>query len=539
LLLVSEGGLIFIENIRPSIKTMLTSRRDTISFAGLALFLLASFWIMATRHFYDDEVASIRWVAQRGFLELFAFINSTDVHPPLSYLVNRLFWFEHYPRLLFVPAVALNAMAVFFFFRSASARLNDRCALICLFCLTFLNSEVLMWGISVRWYSIFVPLSIFLFTVLLLREVNVRSIYLVALTLVVLTYTCYLIFLLLPFVCALLWLRGGRRHRKHLLAAALIYCFLTAYQYWIFATVHRHGSDSQQFSLLNSFAYAVLEVVNGSSAFPLEPLAVLKNLAILFLFVAAILRWRRESVNATSIVTISALVVGCIAMLTITGLGGKMRNGAFLNIWFALLMAMLIPRAPGWIRVGVTGTVLGFTVLSSYNLMAGTETLKDRYNFPIKETVSLVEDCKRRNQGVETIVYVTNDPTIAFELTNRRIPVYCPHTGAAYVKPIPARKGDRVIFIDHEKGALSDSEYAAIQKRRADIMARSRVVEGPLHLGSNKWYRLKGKISRRPFHSYYLEMTVVELQEDIVLRPYLDEFKNTGAANKEILRNAE
>jgi hypothetical protein len=53
------------------------------------------------------------------------------------------------------------------------------------------------------------------------------------------------------------------------------------------------------------------------------------------------------------------------------------------------------------------------------------------------------------------------------------------------------------------------------------------------------WDRLKGKTSRRPFNAYYLEMTVVELQEDMVLRPHLDEFNNKAAAKNELLRTAE
>ena len=84
-------------------------------------------WGVINGTFYDDEIFNIRNVSIRGFAALIQHVNTDDVHPPGSYVLNRVLldllgnW-----ELVKIADGFLNALALGFFFWMAWPRISSR-----------------------------------------------------------------------------------------------------------------------------------------------------------------------------------------------------------------------------------------------------------------------------------------------------------------------------------------------------------------------------------------------------------------------------
>jgi hypothetical protein len=125
---------------------------------GVAAFLSIAVVIAVQRgSFYDDEISNVRQVEGRDIGSIIHTANSTDVHPPGSYVLNALIL-----RLLGswesvkIAGGCLNALAlaVFLFMAFSSLTRGQRLLLAGVLATA---STTLLWSASIRWYSYFNP----------------------------------------------------------------------------------------------------------------------------------------------------------------------------------------------------------------------------------------------------------------------------------------------------------------------------------------------------------------------------------------------
>jgi hypothetical protein len=481
---------------------------------GAMLFMALGIAIAFTRHFYDDEVATIQFISNTSFWAIWSVANSMDVHPPLSYLINRMFWWPRCPELLFMPSILLNAATTWYFYRAAEPLTRGWQARTALFLLTFCNPELLMWGVSIRWYALFIPITTLMITRLLFYDVNRRAILISVLMLAILTHTCYLTLFLLPVVFGLMAVRCGRANFRWVALGVAGYALLTAYQYYIFATVHSGSSSTQRGGLIIALVYTLTAVCNGSTVFPAEPVAIFKALMTLAVIGFGLPAIRRNTPNRRVLLTLAILIGFSFALLVLSGVGMKMRNASYLNPWFCLFTVLLLGGARQWLKTGFMVSTVLFTCLSLYNVLNRCETLKDRYNFPVRETVRILVEMRQKSPHQQMVVY-TYEPTIAFELERKGFQVFSPTIARVDdLRQASVHPGDQIAFIHHEKGSWSDETIAAISALQQQVTNSVRGKISTFELGHNKWHALKSKLFRREFHPYYLTLTVIGIEND-------------------------
>src|SRR4029077_5633348 len=103
--------------------------------------------------FYDDEIFSIRWAALpfSNIFDYIRFINSNDIHPPISYLLNKLSFeaLGSWKAVQFVNGT-LNAAAIAWFHRRAVDNVTASEQLALTFVLATAVTSA-MWGTGLRW----------------------------------------------------------------------------------------------------------------------------------------------------------------------------------------------------------------------------------------------------------------------------------------------------------------------------------------------------------------------------------------------------
>lgn len=125
--------------------------------------------------FYDDEIFNIRRAAHPfvSLVDFVNFLNSTDIHPPASYLLNKL-TFEVLGNWKAVQLVngTLNAAAIAWFHFWMLGKVGERERFLLTFALaTAVTSQ--LWGTGLRWNAYFNPIFLVLFTVAMSKRPSV------------------------------------------------------------------------------------------------------------------------------------------------------------------------------------------------------------------------------------------------------------------------------------------------------------------------------------------------------------------------------
>src|SRR5436190_13391553 len=153
--------------------------------------------------FYDDEIYNIR-TAALPYLKIIEYINykgSIDVHPPTSYILNKLGFdaFGSWKAVQFLNGT-LNAAAVAWFYYCMAEKVaqHERFALM-FFLATAVTIE--MWGTSLRWYAYFNPIFLVLYSIALSKWLSMTSrAAILAVGTVILFYTSYLTWVAAPIL---------------------------------------------------------------------------------------------------------------------------------------------------------------------------------------------------------------------------------------------------------------------------------------------------------------------------------------------------
>lgn len=442
--------------------------------------------VFYNHHYYDDEIFNLSKMSW-GIGEIFTYIQGEDVHPPLSYLINKILFdiFSSYKAIL-IFSIILNVSALGYFYKFSEKKLDDNYSKILLFILVFLNGGLLLWTNSVRWYAYWVPLFVILYTYLLkYQTLNIKNIVVISLLLVVMTYINYLTFLLLISLAVyfIVW----RRHDisfKNIVLFSLIYFSLSAYQIFVFLTVHMQNKASQVSSLLNSVLNAIYGVINGGSVFIADPLFLLYAIATLFIIAVGFKNaYIQKKENPLLWQSIGLLTV-MITLMVIIGVSGKYRNNIALSIPFYFIIAYIFSYIKNInIKRAYIVIALLLSIISTFNLVTHTNTSKNSYNMPISILDKLLSNSENK-------LLVTYDPTTYFYFSGKGYKIYYLLENQ---ESMSISQDTDVYLVKTYQGALSNEKYKKVLSLYK-IISNEMDDEKTDKIGTDKYSNIKNKL---------------------------------------------
>lgn len=432
-------------NLRPD------SNRLTAAF--LLLSAAVSIVLLAVRNLYDDEISSLDTIT--GSVAHILRINATtDAHPPGMYLLAH-FAFRIIPSFRWMnlfPAMALYVgLAVFL--SQVTPLFTCTRSKVLLLLLATLHPQLLLWGVTFRWYGWWTGLALITLTVALQpRNPHptlgaVRALVL-GFLLACLFYFNYITFLFALALAAAVLLRYRSQPRKRLLLPALltlgVFLALIAPHLPSMILVHLPNGLDQRSGLANS-SLRLLQAIAASEAYlPWHPIAILADLLFAALcscgLVALLRLYRNRSSEAapsnapligSSLASILLFGLLFLLLVAATGLGGKPRNAL-------LLIPVLAPAAAliaGTLRPRVQTAILIFFSLWS---AIGIAHLTGRYGIAKASMIDHPEQVVafvRQTSGPGCSVVVTYDATLAFTFAQADLPrtiIVSPFTEAVF-----------------------------------------------------------------------------------------------------------
>jgi hypothetical protein len=314
-------------------------------------------------------------------------------------------------------------------------------AKICFLLIATLHPQLLMWGVTYRWYGWWTGLALVAITVALqpLRprpKLAVPRALVVGLLLACLFYLNFITFLFALALAVVMLLRYRLQPRRQLITSALIACgvflALAAPQFPAMISVHIPNGVSQRSSVLNSSIHLLQAIAASEAYLPWHPLAILADLLFAALCICGLIALRRmlrspRGSEAPLPVSprsdgplASILLFGLLFFLLVaaSGLGGRPRNGL-------LLIPVLAPAAAlitATLRPRMQTAILIFYVLWA---TVGIAHLTGRYGLAKASMISHPEQVAtfiRQTSGPGCSVVVTYDAILAFTVTQADLP---------------------------------------------------------------------------------------------------------------------
>lgn len=333
----------------------------------ILFFLIVSFALslccVASRNIYDDEHTSLYFV-RFSASQIIQAANSSDVHPPGMYLLaHYAFKVIPSPRwmTLFVLILLYAALSLFVFqITPLLATMRGR---ICFLALVTLSPQLLMWGLTFRWYGWWTPLALIVLVHALQPSVAVQSLrfsypraVVIAIMLAVLFYLNYITLLFIMALAAALLLRYGLKPWKHYALTLLLFLLFVSPQLHAFYSVHLAGSQKQRANPFVSFARLLQGTFPSEAYLPWHPVAIAAFLCFAVLSILGAIkaiRAARTLSTAGALLTPHRGLAGVIlfalvffVLLALSGLGMKPRNGLILVPTLAPMFALVVENLP-------------------------------------------------------------------------------------------------------------------------------------------------------------------------------------------------
>jgi len=369
---------------------------------------------------FDDEYFNIDIVERYG-ISAFLFTQSTDVHPPLSYLINSLLYdlFGSWVAVRVISAI-LICFALFYVGESMVKKYGNRAATLT-FLLLATSPAILLWGTSIRWYAYFLPVLLWL--CITPDKEDVRYWAKLAFGLIILGYIGYISFLISPAIFLLYWLESNMRFNlklKYAAASLVFVAIIYAPQLLVFLTVHLPNGGSQMGSLFSSLAGVFITQFSNQGVFPISIAGLVGAIGFTVAMIIALISQPISITRKDSKLIPYAIF---IVLAVISGISAKFRNlviaTPFQAIWLGSVK--IKPQLKRYWIIGLCLVFIGnFGGLS--NVYFHKNTTKNSWNTPIYELLIHLEKEVSACDG--SVVYFSHDPVISYHLKSAYINSY-------------------------------------------------------------------------------------------------------------------
>ena len=359
---------------------------------------------------YDDEFYNIRLIREFNWAQLLYFVEHNDVHPPLSYLLNKLFFsiFGNWTAVRMISA-SLFLTALFYLINKT----NESGKRIFLLLLIGLNPATMLWVTSIRWYAYVLPFLLILHVVPDYKnKLYWPKFFFVSLIICFLGYIG--IFLSLTYFI-FYWMNDPSKlidKIKRILSPALIFLFLYGYQLFIFLTVHIKNDlpeNQQSFDLKTSLISYISSVFSNQGVFPITIFGIISIVGMTIVFIISILSLIKNKQTIANLV----LFLGTSSLFLITGIAGKIRNLFLLEPSKNIFIAQSkITYFKSIYFVGFCCIILG-NIYGSYNVLTHHDTSKNSWNIDIQGSMQFLNKLEAANVKE---VYFTHHPSFDYYL---------------------------------------------------------------------------------------------------------------------------
>ena len=438
---------------------------------------------------FDDEFHNIRIVENLQFFDGMSYVQSNDVHPPLSYAYNYLlYWLSgSWPIVRVIGGIALVASISWYSICSWRRDGWENGILFLLF--TGLNPAILMWGTSVRWYSLYL---IILFWMLApqghaskarsdlntsthrLNWVHLKPV----LCLLLLGYTGYItIVLAIPFM--IFYYYYSVRLTDKIISACGItltaFFALYSHQLYIFATVHYLGKDSQASSFFKSaIGFAVAEISN-QGVFPLSLVGGISTMSLIAFSLCVAYSFSAQKTKYKGLLV--SYILSC-SFLVMTGLAGKFRNFVIIDPLKSACIALFDAKScrggrfAGKAAYCSMALILFSQMYGIANVVTHTGTTKNNWNIPAGEVFNIVRKVSSECPG--GLAIFSHEPLFDWHFQRLGYSAYGPYGKRHFETKDNAPQC--AIFINTFRGSVPTYRFANMKIERYDAVKNSRVT---------------------------------------------------------------
>jgi len=444
---------------------------------------------------FDDEFFNITIVETLSFNQMIDFIQSSDAHPPISYIFNKLLFslFNDWKIVRLITALLFSASICYAI--SETKKRNGINSSILIFLLLGLQPAMLMWGTSLRWYSIFVGV---------LTWVNFppsnKSIWLYWTKFIfgsiLLLYTGYISMLILP---GLIWIyykgmEGAEKRKLISLAISLLVIFILFFpQLEIFKNVHLKTSNSQFYSFLSNVQGVFISQFSNQGLFPLTFFAILSAMGTLILWSIELSNLWKKKLNENWLPYLSSMI-----LIVSAGLAGRFRSLVSVQPFQAMWMIELTANTRSRLVKLAIVLIIISNLAGLYNVSKHKDTTKNNWNIPMREILNLVQ--KESVHG-KTVIYC-HDPILSYLLEKSGYPVLGPY----YInkKKYTSSSAAIVIIVKTNQGVIPYERY---HEMLGEIIKLDYKEKKTIQFGEDKHFEMKRKIDPT-FPKYAAEMIV-------------------------------
>jgi hypothetical protein len=467
--------------------------------------------------FYDDEIFSLRWIAV-PFPSLIAFIksiNSYDIHPPLSYVLEKLS-FEALGNWNAVKALngVVNAAAIAWFHYQVIGRVAERERWLLTFALaTAATSE--MWGSGLRWNAYFNPVFLILYTVTLSNQLSLvaRTIVLTMGT-VILFHTSYATVVAAPVLWATFLSTSIEALQPRVLVrlapiigVGVIACLP---QLYILLTVHYQQHEALLIgkalfwtAFIKAIPQSFATLTVGNAVFPIDYVPCLFLLLLAAATISAAATLLRDAFGA---LLLCGTLLGFL-LLVITGLGAIGRTAAFLYPLSLTLAVLAIARSAKWIRLPATFGFILLQMMSVYGFVLHRDTAKGSFNTPFPQAMQDISHLTSACVG-KTFVF-THDPVLSYLVEQTGGLVSSPYasgpTDTHFVQ------GDCILIVRTYNGVLAGPLAAAYAK---PMSVTDFHLNQTINLGYDRFHAIKTRVGHEEFPEYYVTIDAYGVTHD-------------------------
>jgi hypothetical protein len=443
---------------------------------------------------YDDEYFNIRIVTDNSLADMVRIVETNDIHPPLSYIINFvLFKALHNWNHVRVCSAVFFLMALAYTVFTTKDK-NRRWLLLLLL---GLNPTILLWGTGLRWYAYALPVLMVLGQPSDYRRTGYWWRFFLGF--LVIFYLGYIGFILCIPYFLYYWINDKNRFKTkalRILAPLAVFVAAYAWQLYVFLTVHTKtqlDNNQQVFDLKTSILAVVSSCFSNQGVFPLSYAGMVAIAGTAIVLLAAALSFREVNKEKHWLV----FAVSAILMI-VTGLAGKIRNLVLLEpSRTGLLAGAASLKKNRWVWAGVALLSLG-NIVGVWQVLHHTQTSKNAWNLPLDEALAVMEQTE--NTAVQEI-YFTHNPTFTYYLATRNKNLLSFYNTLYFdssriktsVKQLSADTASRknLTFILTYRGNSITVPYYNRMTAPINGLVADSVVR--IHLGEDKEYLLKRK----------------------------------------------
>ena len=364
---------------------------------------------------YDDEFFNINLIEQLGWGAI-SFIQKNDVHPPGSYFVDLILFNTFGSWRISRCFISLfTAISVIYICDRLRSRYSNLSGIIFLLILG-LNPAILMWCTGLRWYSMFVPILIFL----TIPPDKSGWWYWIKCFggLLLLGYISYAFFIIMPSIILIYWNSSDdifKNKIKYIIFCSLFFILAYLYQFLIFIHVHLKNRVSQVLSIQKNFEGIFISQFSNQGIFPISVPGIISVIGICGIF--TIILYSSFNKNNTARCIYLAPYIFGIAISIVLGLAGKFRNLVILNPLLGLLISTFHTsrKLKYFFYLSITFIIFG-NLWGISNVVLHQDTTKNSWNYPFNSVI--IELDKINNDCNGNLLILTYDPTFTWNLKN-------------------------------------------------------------------------------------------------------------------------